>query len=54
MSLNLMMTCTAYDRNQAVLNGTVKPEGIDLDIHIEPEGGRFRLTHAREGKIRCH
>ena len=50
MSLNLTMTCTAYDRNQALLNGTVKPDGVELDIHIDPEGGQFRLTHAREGK----
>jgi hypothetical protein len=27
MSLKLTMTCTAYDRNQALLNGTVKPGG---------------------------
>ena len=51
MSLKLSMTCTAYDRNQALLEGTVKPEGIDLDIHIDPEGGQFRLTHAREAKF---
>jgi 4,5-dihydroxyphthalate decarboxylase len=50
MSLNLTMTCTAYDRNQALLNCTVKPDGVNLDIHIDPEGGQFRLTHAREGK----
>ena len=50
MSLTLAMTCTAYDRNRALLNGTVKPNGIELDIHIDPEGGQFRLTHAREGK----
>jgi hypothetical protein len=50
MSLTLIMTCAAYDRNQALLNGTVKPHGIDLDIHIDPEGGQFRLTHPREGK----
>ncbi len=51
MSLRLTMTCTAYDRNQALLNGTVKPDGIDLDIHVDPEGGQFRLAHAREEKF---
>jgi 4,5-dihydroxyphthalate decarboxylase len=50
MALKLTMTCTAYDRNQALLNGSVKPDGIDLDIHVDPEGGQFRLAHAREGK----
>jgi len=50
MPLKLSMTCTAYDRNQALLNGSAKPEGIELDIHIDPEGGQFRLAHAREGK----
>jgi 4,5-dihydroxyphthalate decarboxylase len=51
MGLKLTMTCTAYDRNQALLNGTVKPDGIDLDTHIDPEGGQFRLTHARGRKF---
>ena len=51
MALQLTMTSTAYDRNQALLNGTVKPDGIELDTHIDPEGGQFRLTHARERKF---
>ena len=50
MDLRLTMTCTAYDRNQALLNSTVKPEGVELDIHIDPEGGQFRLAHVRDRK----
>lgn len=50
MPLRLSMTCTEYDRNQALFNGTVKPDGIELAIHKDPEGGQFRLTHARDGK----
>lgn len=51
MGVKLSMTCTAYDRNQALLNGTVKPQGIELEIHVDPEGGQFRLAHARDGKF---
>ena len=39
MALKLTMTCTSYDRNQALINGTVKPDGIELDIHVDPVGG---------------
>jgi hypothetical protein len=29
MSIKLTMTCGPYDRAQALIDGTVKPEGID-------------------------
>jgi 4,5-dihydroxyphthalate decarboxylase len=28
------MVCAPYDRAQALINGVVKPEGIELDIHV--------------------
>lgn len=37
MALKLTMTCGPYDRAQALINGSVKPEGIDLEVHVNPE-----------------
>ena len=31
MSIKLTMTCGPYDRARALIDGTVKPEGIDLE-----------------------
>lgn len=30
--LKLSMTCGAYDRTRALIDGTVRPEGIELDV----------------------
>lgn len=39
----MSMTCGPYDRAQALINGTVKPEGIDLEIHVNADDpGRQR------------
>src|SRR5919106_1561909 len=40
MALKLAMTCGRYDRAQALIDGTVKPEGIDLEVHINEDPGR--------------
>lgn len=34
MALKLKMACGHYDRAQALINGTVKPEGVDLNIEV--------------------
>ncbi|MGH7773151.1 MAG: hypothetical protein ACREQA_13070 [Candidatus Binatia bacterium] len=50
MALKLSMTCGPYDRAQALINGTVKPEGIELDIHVNSDDPG-RQTQSREGKF---
>ncbi|MBI4492061.1 MAG: hypothetical protein HY690_04640 [Chloroflexi bacterium] len=50
MSLQLSMTCGSYDRNQALLDGRVKPEGIDLYIHVNSHDPS-RQAQARAGKF---
>lgn len=50
MALKLTMTCGSYDRTQPLIDGTVKPEGIDLDIHVDTDDRR-RQRNAREGKF---
>ena len=37
MALKLTMTCGPYDRARALIDGTVKPEGIELDVHVNPD-----------------
>ena len=49
MGLKLTMTCGPYDRAQALIDGTVKPEGIDLDVHVAKDPGRPRAV--REGNF---
>jgi hypothetical protein len=44
------VTCGPYDRAQALINGTVKPEGIELDIHVNPNDPG-RQTKSRQGKF---
>jgi 4,5-dihydroxyphthalate decarboxylase len=34
------MTCGPYDRAKALIDGTVKPEGIDLDVRVANDPGR--------------
>lgn len=50
MAIKLSMTCGPYDRAQALINGTVKPEGIDLDIHVNANDPG-RQTESRQGKF---
>ncbi|HEY2987739.1 MAG TPA: PhnD/SsuA/transferrin family substrate-binding protein [Candidatus Binatia bacterium] len=49
MALKLTMTCGPYDRVQALVNGTVKPQGIDLAIQIAKDPGRPKAV--REGNF---
>ena len=43
MALKLSMTCGPYDRAAALIDGSVKPEGIDLDITVNDDDvGRQR------------
>ena len=39
MALKLTMTCGPYDRARALIDGTVKPEGIDLEVHVNQRSG---------------
>ncbi len=43
MPLKLTMTCGPYDRAQALIDGRVKPEGIDLDIDVNPQNPGRRI-----------
>lgn len=58
MPLKLTMTCGPYDRAQALINGTVKPEGIELDVHVNSDDpgrrtvgpkGRFDIVEFYSG-----
>src|SRR4030095_13184828 len=51
MALKLSMTCGPYDRAQALIDGTVKPEGIDLDVYVNPDPGRHTNVDGREFDI---
>jgi 4,5-dihydroxyphthalate decarboxylase len=44
MALKLRMTCGPYDRARALIDGTVKPEGIDLDVTVAEDPGRPRAV----------
>ena len=37
MPLELTMICAPYDRARALIEGTVKPEGIDLRVHVDAD-----------------
>lgn len=50
MPLKLTMTCGPYDRAQALINGTVKPEGIELDVHVNSDNPG-RRTEGPKGKF---
>ena len=50
MALKLTMTCGWYDRAQALIEGPVKPEGIDLEIHVNSKDVQ-RQREARDGKF---
>jgi 4,5-dihydroxyphthalate decarboxylase len=50
MSLNLSMTCGLYDRTMPLIDGSVRPEGIELQITVNSDD-RSRQAAAREGKF---
>lgn len=47
MALKLSMTCGPYDRARALNDGTVKPEGIDLEVVINPDPGRHTQIYGK-------
>lgn len=50
MALKLTMTCGPYDRARGLIDGTVKPEGIELEVHVNDDD-HARQTASREGKF---
>jgi 4,5-dihydroxyphthalate decarboxylase len=40
MALKLSMTCGPYDRARALIDGSVKPEGVELEVHVNKSPGR--------------
>lgn len=44
--LPLTMTCGPYDRAQALIDGSVRPRGVQLEIHLES------VDHVRQAAIR--
>ncbi len=51
MPIKLTMTCGLYDRAKALIDGTVKPEGIDLEVHVNKDPGRHTKIDGREFDI---
>ena len=51
MSIKLTMTCGPYDRARALIDGTVKPEGIDLEVYVNKDPGRHTKIDGREFDI---
>ena len=51
MSIKLTMTCGPYDRARALIDGTVKPEGIDLDVYVNKDPGRHTKIDGRDFDI---
>jgi 4,5-dihydroxyphthalate decarboxylase len=47
MALRLLMGCGAYDRARALIDGTVKPAGIDLEVYVNPDPGRHTEINGR-------
>jgi 4,5-dihydroxyphthalate decarboxylase len=48
MAIDLTMTCGPYDRSKALIDGTVKPEGINLAITVNADDNG-RQTRAARG-----
>lgn len=42
------MTCGPYDRARALIDGTVKPDGIDLEVYVNKSPGRHTKIDGRE------
>lgn len=51
MALKLSMICGAYDRSRALLDGTVQPRGIDLDIQVADAPGEPVPAHGPDYDI---
>ena len=47
MTLKLSMTCGPYDRARALIDGSVKPEGIDLSITVNDDDVERQRQAAR-------
>jgi len=47
MLLKLSMTCGPYDRSQALIDGTVKPRGIDLAVSVNSDDVGRQARSAR-------
>jgi 4,5-dihydroxyphthalate decarboxylase len=47
MTLAPTMTCGPYDRAQALIDGAVKPDGIDLDITINDDDVERQAAQGR-------
>ncbi len=50
MALKLTMTCGPYDRARALIDGTVKPEGIELEICVNAKDAE-RQARSRAGEF---
>ena len=48
MALKLSMTCGPYDRARALIDGTVKPQGIDLEVRVNKSPGRHTKIDGKE------
>lgn len=48
VALKLTMTCGPYDRARALIDGTVKPECIDLEILVNKSPGRHTTFNGKE------
>ena len=47
--LRLTLACWDYDRTQALADGSVQPEGVDLNyVKLEVEETFFRMLRNRE------
>src|SRR5215468_6273460 len=47
MPLKLSMTCGPYDRAQALIDGSVKPDGVELEIAVNDDDVDRQLRSAR-------
>jgi len=47
MALKLTMTCGPYDRARALIDGSIKPEGIDLAITVNDDDVERQCQAAR-------
>src|SRR5262249_25593614 len=47
MPLKLSMTCGPYDRAQALIDGSVKPDGVELEITVNDDDVDRQLRSAR-------
>ena len=51
MELKLTMTCGPYDRAKALIDGTVKPQGIELEVYVNEDPGRHTEIDGKEFDI---